>query len=848
MVKKASDFEDHGEEDASKPLFGWIAEDLVDPEELMRKYPELKDELKSLFKQLRFTHLLGKGSIRDSDRGIEADDIPQVLGDFRIIREIDSGGMATVYEAEQISLKRRVALKVLPSYLSFSERAVNKFQREAEAGGRQTHPGIVLTLALGRQGKIHYIAEEFVEGGQTLDHWLDEIRDQQEPPKGYFRKVADLIAEIADALYHAHTLGVIHRDVKPSNILITPEFKPKVTDFGLARVEGAQVLSATGDFFGTLYYMSPEQVIGARASIDDKTDIYSLGVTLFECLTLERPFEADTRELTLQQILIGEPKDPATINKRVPRDLATICLKAIDRNPARRYDSMEEFAEDLRRYLGGEAIAARPTGSLHRLWRRIKRNPVLSAISALAVLSVTVLVVYVLWSYPMILSERNKALEARAQAEQEAHKAKAMNEFLQKMFLAPSPGIEGRDVKVIDMLDRAAEEAETALGEEPVIEADLRTTLGRTYYNLGIYDKARGQFEHAIEHLNDELGEEEPETISVLRRLASTYWAMGDLDKAEAMHRKVLEFRERVLGSEHPDTLQSKHSLASTLSYQGDLEGAAGLLREVIEARRRVLGEEHRRTLHSINNLAILLLDLGRYPEAEVLFREAKSVHERNLGEDHPETIGSCVNLVCALAEQHKFDEAEPLARECLEKCRKVMGEDHPKTFVAECTLAQLFMAAKRYPEAEATYLDLLERQRRVLGETHPDTLPPAINLGFILNTQKKIAEAEEHFKKTVPLVEGELPEGHPLKAMFHMYYADFLVLTERFEEAEALYLKGIAVFEVIYGPEDEDTREGIEMLIKLYDKWNKPEKAARYRDRLSPPKEGEAPVEDSQF
>ena len=184
---------------------------------------------------------------------------PETLGDFRILREIGTGGMGTVYEAEQISLHRRVALKVLPAHLSFSPDAVQKFRREAEAGGRQRHPGIVAVHAVGEERGFHYIAQELVEGGRTLADRLTQLREEGEQPTGYFREATALVTTVAEALQYAHNAGVVHRDVKPSNIMLTPEGRPKVTDFGLAKVEDALALSRTGDFSGTPYYMSPEQ-------------------------------------------------------------------------------------------------------------------------------------------------------------------------------------------------------------------------------------------------------------------------------------------------------------------------------------------------------------------------------------------------------------------------------------------------------------------------------------------------------------------------------------------------------------------------------------------------------------
>jgi WD40 repeat protein len=308
------------------------------------------------------------------------------LGDFRLLRELGRGGMGVVYEAEQISLKRRVALKVLSPHLSLSAEQVQKFRREAEAGGRQRHPGIVSIYAVGEHDGAHFIAQELVEGGVTLADRLKQFRDSGDLPREHFRRMAALFADVAEALAHAHANGVIHCDIKPSNILLTEAGSPKVGDFGLARVENALALTRTGEFEGTPYYVSPEQVSRPRG-IDHRTDIFSLGVTLYEALTLACPFQGETSLEVLKQVLNAEPLDPRRLSPRVPRDLAVICLHALEKEPQARYASMGEFAADLRRWLAGEAILARPAGTVTRVlkWTRRRRGIMAAAVSSVAI-------------------------------------------------------------------------------------------------------------------------------------------------------------------------------------------------------------------------------------------------------------------------------------------------------------------------------------------------------------------------------------------------------------------------------------------------------------------------------
>jgi len=368
----------------------WISGERPDVEEYIERYPEYRERLRKEIDDFLFVAArLPMGVGRKGEGTPEALEINsgQLLGDFRILKEIGRGGMGVVYEAEQVSLKRKVALKVLPPFLSHSARSVNKFHREAEAAGRQRHPGIVAVYAVGECEGIHYIAQELVEDGESLSDRLDHLRKEGDFPIGYFREAAEITAAAADALQHAHDSGVIHRDVKPSNILLTPENLPKVTDFGLAKVEDALRLSRTGDFAGTPYYMPPEQVARRQTPVERRSDIYSLGVTLYEMITLELPFEGETSQEVMKKILLHEPRNPKKVNPRVPADLAVVCLKAMEKKPEDRYQTMAELSEDLRRYGSGDVIQAKPAGRVKRLWKWIRRRPLVASLISVAIIA-----------------------------------------------------------------------------------------------------------------------------------------------------------------------------------------------------------------------------------------------------------------------------------------------------------------------------------------------------------------------------------------------------------------------------------------------------------------------------
>jgi serine/threonine protein kinase len=355
----------------------------------------------------------------------------QRLGDFEIVREVGRGGMGVVYEARQVSLNRRVALKVLSGF-GLSPKAVPRFRREAEAAAKLHHTNIVPVYATGEENGTHFYAMELIDG-PSLDTVIRQLRQAQDgkapvelpgltrpastqdvtvphvessSPSAngaaaltssslssdglYFDTVAKMVAEVADALDYAHRQNVIHRDIKPSNLLLSPDGRLSINDFGLARMLEEPGMTMTGEFVGTPAYMSPEQITAGRVPIDHRTDIYSLGATLYELLTLQPPFTGKGRDQLLAQVLHKEPKAPRRVNGKVPVDLETICLKAMDKDPDRRYQTAGELAADLRRYVNRFAIAARRAGPVEQLRKWVKRHPGIAASLALVVVAVGV--------------------------------------------------------------------------------------------------------------------------------------------------------------------------------------------------------------------------------------------------------------------------------------------------------------------------------------------------------------------------------------------------------------------------------------------------------------------------
>jgi tetratricopeptide (TPR) repeat protein len=475
--------------------------DAPSEEELAAAHPELADELRA---RLHAERLLDRHLGAALDLPAAG---PATIGDFRVILELDRGGMGVVYEAEQISMQRRVALKVLSPAITSTAQAVKRFQREARAAGKLHHTNIVPIHAMGRHGGYWYYAMELVHG-RPLSRVIAELRTATRSPteaslarlageaaadptpgsdtgtRAYYIRVAEMFAGVAEALDLAHHEGVVHRDIKPSNLLLDADGTLKIVDFGLARIaaEGPS-LTVPGDLLGTIAYMSTEQVSAQRGGVDHRTDIYSLGVTLFEVLTLRTPFRAKELPALCAQIQRREPVAPRRIDRRIPRDLETIVLKAMEKERAARYQSAAELARDLRRFAEGAAIGARRVPLVGRAWRRIRRHKLASALTTAALLAVGAAV----W----LGSEVRRETEWRKELQYAELCARAEEAAVQRGsivialpgtgaargYLPPSPSAEDPHALFARAIDLAGDRFEAYLGRALLIGRPLAERL-----------------------------------------------------------------------------------------------------------------------------------------------------------------------------------------------------------------------------------------------------------------------------------------------------------------------------------------------------------------------------------
>ncbi|WP_165075208.1 tetratricopeptide repeat protein [Paludisphaera rhizosphaerae] len=586
--------------------------------------------------------------------------------------------------------------------------------------------------------------------------------------RSYIRTVARLGVQVAEALGYAHEQGVTHRDVKPANLLLDRKGDVWVVDFGMADVQGAGGLTVSGDLPGTLRYMSPEQATGRRALVDRRTDVYALGATLYELLTLRPAATGQDRQEILRRVVEEEPTPIRRLNPAVPVDLATAVAKAMAKNPADRYDTAARFAEDLRRFLDGRPIAARPVGAPARLWRWCRRKPILAGLSAALAASLILGLAGAAWSWRRsVIQERRLAASAA--------KLAAVDGFLIRQLLelaSPEHNPDGGKTSIREALDRAAAEVGPSLAGQPEVEAAVRLEIGKAYHGMGdyaaserhlrtAYDLLRtrpeapaddalaiqAELAHTLDHLT-RWDEAEPLLVDAVARSrrvlgpgaetslrASNYLAAflndrGRLNEAEAAYRRTIAESEGGLKKLPPEiVLSARGNLADILRRQKRLDEAEALLRPTIDDSIDILGRKNPATLSARNNLAAVLESRGEYQEAERIFREDLEINREVLGPEHVGTLTCGYNLAHVLIKLGRLDEAEPLLRSTLETQRRVMGPEHPATLFVAAALGDLLRTRGRLDEAESLLRSTLEAQRRILGPDHADVKRTAARL-----------------------------------------------------------------------------------------------------------------------
>jgi eukaryotic-like serine/threonine-protein kinase len=758
------------------------------------------------------------------------------IGAYRILGLLGQGGMGTVYRAEQQNPQRIVALKVIRLGVATAEH-LRRFKQEAALLGRLQHPGIAQIYEAGTAnsgaGDQPYFAMEFIEGLPLLQYANTrnlETRDRLE-----------LMAKICDAVAHAHQRGIIHRDLKPANILVGESGQPKILDFGVARVTDSdtQVTRQTdmGQLIGTLAYMSPEQVLADPLALDVRSDVYALGVILYEFLAQKAPYDTEQKALheVVQVIREEDPAPLSSIDRRFRGDVETIVAKALEKDKVRRYASAAELGADIRHYLADEPIVARPPSTGYQLHKFTRRHKALVSGTA---------AVFLVLIAGIIVSSREAVSARRAEqvAAKEAASANAVVDFLRNDLLAQastknqsgSGAKPDRDIKVRTALDRAAARIEGKFDKQPEVEAAIRDAMGKTYEDLADYAESQKQLQRALELERRVWGSDNPKTLNTLNHLGRTLWHQGKYQEAGALFGPALEVERRVLGPEHPDTLYCMNNLANVYRAEDKNVLAEPLYRQTLESRRRVLGPEHPDTLSSMNNLANVYWSQGNFAQAEALYRETMQIQRRVLGPEHSATLLSMGNLADTYAEQGKYAQAEPLFTEALDISRRVLGPEHTLTLGFLSDFSTMYQRQGQYAFAETYAAQVLAgRQRPGSSEDPADIQSAMCNLALIYVSEGKFAEGERLARQTL-----EFDEKNQLNNWERFRAASLLGASlagqKKYTDAEPLLLQGYQ------GMSSQKDKMGVaylyhldrarEWLVQLYQALGKPEKAAAWQ------------------
>jgi len=755
--------------------------------------------------------------------GLDEALVGEQVGAYRIEEEIAAGGMGIVYAARQESPRRRVALKMMRLDLSAPD-ARRRFEYESEILGRLQHPGIarifeagVHRVSIGGQRlEVPFFAMEFVEDAKTILAHADESNlDPDERIR--------LFMSVCDAVHHGHQKGVIHRDLKPSNILVDRDGQPRVIDFGIARVTDAK-LTRTGSvrqIIGTLHYMSPEQLSGDPSSIDVRTDVYGLGLVLYELVCGRPPHDLSEKPLPEVARILNEqgPTRPSSVRPGLPPELDWILLKALDPEPNQRYGSAAALAADLNRYLENEPVLAGPPGTAYRVKKFVRRHR--ASVSAVAAIILTLVI-------GLIVS-----LAQYREARREERNASAINRYLDRWLSSVDPDQEGRDVKMVDLLQGALGEIEASFKGQPFIRSSLDHTIGSALSALGHYARAEPPLRTALITRRRLLGAGHPLTLETAQRLG---WTLGNLDRneeGEALLRAALAVGRRRLGEDDRHVLACLETLGVVLKNRARYEEAERCLRQTLARQRRTLGSNHDDTLRCLADLANLLRIAGRLDEAESLAREALTARTRIRGPDHSETQASRIVLAAVLNDRGRYAEAEVLLREALEINERKLGPGHLATCKSKRALADVLRFQEKLEASETLLREVVRRELEERGEAHSDTIATMNDLGVTLLDEGKFAEAETLYRRLLGATRRVFGERDIRCAKTMGNLALALKKQNKLAEAEPLYAESLALRIAIFGEEHPDTLTVMHNLAALLTARKKYGEACRLYEKI---------------
>jgi serine/threonine protein kinase/tetratricopeptide (TPR) repeat protein len=789
----------------------------------------------------------------------------QVLGAYRLLSLIGQGGMGTVWLAERCDgrFEGRAAVKLL-NVAVMGRSSEERFRREGNILARLTHPNIArLTDAGVSPTGQPYLVLEHVDG-HAIDRYCDEHALGVEARLRLF-------LDVLEAVTHAHANLVVHRDIKPGNVLVSVDGHVKLLDFGIAkllendeedRIRSGDNAPLTRDAWAaTPQYAAPEQVAGGM--ITTATDVYALGVLLYVLLTGTHPAgDAALTPATLMHAIVEiDPRRPSdVVAKETPEaldahavrcsttpgrlrrmlrgDLDTIVAKALKKNAAERYVSVTALADDLRRFLRREPITAQPDTLRYRTVTFVKRHSRGVAASAAVVLLIAGLTAF---HTVRLQIERDRA-------QREAAKARKASEVLTTLLTAADPYdvVHGSriDPTVRDVLDSGAEQVKTELAKQPELQAGMLTVLGRIYRRLGLYDKAEPLLEQALASGNAAFHEDHVDVAQTLHDLGVVLADKGDYAFAAQRLEEALAMRRRLFGYDHADVAVTLSELGRVYQDLGLNQRAEPLQREALRIRRTVLGEDHRETAVSLSDLASVLRLNGDLAGAEALLTRCLEMNRKTRGEIHPNTSSTLHDLALIAAARRDDARAETMLRRALDIARRTLGEKHPVVATTLNSLSHVLVSQQRYEEAAAALQDALAIARPALGHEHQLVAIYAINLALVQLARHQAVAAEALLKEALPIrarAPGLVPsrrrtinEDDWSVATTKALLGTSLVAQRRYADAEAVLLGARRDLDVTPQPSARDVKATISGLVQLYEAWGKREAAAAYRARLA--------------
>lgn len=780
------------------------------------------------------------------------------LGPYRLLSLLGEGGMGSVYLAERDDdeFLQRVAVKIVRGVLD-SER-VRQFRAERQILAWLEHPNIARLLDGGTTDRgLPYLVMEHVSG-VPVDRYCD---DQRLSVRDRLR----LFLAVCDAISHAHRSLIVHRDIKPNNILVTAAGVPKLLDFGIARLavdeSDARLAAPAPGRMMTPDYASPEVVRGGQ--ITTSADVYALGVLLYELLTGQRPLHFATMtsaeiERVVCHVEPRRPSDvttddgpggaaadraakrastPARLRRQLSGDLDAIVGRALHKDPAERYVSAEALAADVRRHLEGDPVGARAASWRYRAQRFVVRHRWGTAVAALAAILVTGAAVMFSIQARRLADERDRTTRERDTAQQ-------VLAFLTSIFEVANPDAgDGRSITARELLDRGAERIDAELAGQPVVQARLLGTMGAVFDGLGIYDRGAALLERSLQLRRATLGPEHADTAQAMAALADAYRELARYDDAEALNREALAIKrrigdtpssiasslndlgltlcergkpadgepllrqaidtwKRVDGAAAPVVAVGLNNLALSLRQQGRLSEAVPVLQDAIAIRRQRFGNDHPLLASTLGHLGQVENLAGNLADAERLLREALAIRRKAYGDDHPDTASSFNNLASLLQDEGDLAAAEPLYRAALASTESRLGRRHPDYAVQLNNLASLLEDWGRLAEAATLFRDSLEVRRAAYGPEHPAVARALHNLARVTLAQGRAAEAAPLADQALAMRRRLLPAGHAEIALSEALVGDVMAARGQPAEAERLLDDALAAQRAALGPD----------------------------------------------